>query len=511
MRTSRVGVLAAAALLLSACTSTITGTPTAGQTEQLGPKGPVPAGLERYYGQALTWRDCRSLSHDDESKSAFGTRGVECALLSVPLDYAKPDGRTITVGVLRQRATGEKVGSLLLNPGGPGASGMSAAVFIAGKAKKSALVEKFDIIGFDPRGVGVSEPRIECLTDAEMDAKRVQPEPDTVAEVEAENKAYADGCAKLSGGAEVLANVGTREVIRDMDVLRSALGDEKLSYLGYSYGTRIGTAYAETFPGNVRAMILDGAVDPNEDPAQQTIGQVKGFEQALDAYFAQCSRCKVTSKSQLEALLKPLEDKPLAVGNRKLSLSDASTGIAAALYNDEYWVILTKALDELSAGKGDTFLLLADAYIGRDSKGGYSNLMAALNAIRCVDEPRITDRVTLESTSRQITEATKGTFMADTDPPLPALDTCAFWPVPNTSQPHQPKVDGIPTLLVISTTGDPATPYTAGVNLAKDLNARLITYKATQHTAFLDGSSCVDDAGIDYLVTLKPPAQDLTC
>ncbi|WP_285611102.1 alpha/beta hydrolase [Actinokineospora globicatena] len=511
MRTSRVIVLAAAALVVSGCTTTITGTPIVGVTEQLGPKGPVPAGLDRYYGQALVWRDCRAMAHDDESKGAFATKGVECALLSVPLDYTKPDGRAITIGVLRQRASGEKVGSLMINPGGPGASGMSAAVYIAGKAKKTALVQRFDIIGFDPRGVGVSEPRIECLDDAEMDAERVAPSLDTVPEVEADNKEFAEKCAQRSGGAEVLANVGTRDVVRDMDVLRSALGEEKLDYLGYSYGTRIGTAYAEAFPANVRSMILDGAVDPNQDPVQQVIGQVKGFEQALDAYFAQCAKCEVKTKARLEELLKPLEDAPLKVDDRALSLSDATTGIAAALYNDEYWPILTQALKELTQGKGDTLMLLADAYLGRDDEGEYTNLMAALTAIRCVDEPRITDRAQLESTSREIVEATKGTFMADTEPQLPALDTCAFWPVPNTSEPHQPKVAGIPTLVVISTTGDPATPYAAGVNLAKSLNARLITYKATQHTAFLDGSSCVDNAGVDYLVELKLPTQDLTC
>ncbi|WP_245782704.1 alpha/beta hydrolase [Actinokineospora terrae] len=511
MRTSRVIVLAAAALVVSGCTTTITGTPTAGVSEQLGPKGPVPAGLERFYGQPLTWRDCRSMIHDDESKSAFTAKGAECSLLSVPLDYAKPDGRTIAVGVLRLRASGEKVGSLIINPGGPGGSGMSAASYIAGKAKKTALVRRFDIVGFDPRGVGASEPRIECLDDAEMDAERVAPSLDTVPEVEAENKQFADKCVQRSGGAEVLANVGTRDVVRDMDVLRSALGEEKLDYLGYSYGTRIGTAYAEAFPGNIRSMVLDGAVDPTEDPVRQGINQVKGFEQALDAYFGQCGRCKVTGKPQLESLIRPLEDKPLRVGDRSLSLSDASTGIAAALYNDEYWPVLTQALEELAEGKGDTLLLLADAYLGRDDKGEYTNLMAALTAIRCVDEPRITDRGQLAATAQQIAEGTKGTFMADTDPPLPALDTCAFWPVPNTSEPHQPKVAGIPTLLVISTTGDPATPYEAGVNLAKDLNGRLITYRATQHTAFLEGSSCVDNAGVDYLVELKLPAKDLIC
>ncbi|WP_285509747.1 alpha/beta hydrolase [Actinokineospora sp. NBRC 105648] len=509
MRTHRLLPLISA-FALAACTVTVPGSPVAGDVEQRGPRGPVPAGLERFYGQALTWSGCGGFAHDDESRDAFAKRDVRCALLTVPLDYANPAGRTATIGVLRKPATSDRVGALVLNPGGPGASGMSAAVGIADREPKIAA--HFDVVGFDPRGIGVSKPRIQCVTGPEMDADRAEPDEDTVAEEEAENKDFATKCAQRSG-VDLLANVGTRDVARDMDVLRSALGEEKLTYLGYSYGTLIGTVYAEAFPGNVRAMVLDGAVDPDEDPVAQAIEQVKGFDKALSDYFAGCStrRCTVKSKDQLKKLLVDLEKRPIPVGKRKLSYSDASTGIDAALYSDEYWEFLDKALAELAGGKGESLMLLADLYTGRDDSGEYSGIMDALVAVRCVDEPRITDRAELERRTREVVQATRGVFMADVHPPLPALDTCAFWPTPNTSVPHQPKVAGVPPLLVVSTTGDPATPYQAGVNLAKSLGARLLTYQATQHTAFLDGVSCVDSVGLAYLEKLELPPADVTC
>ncbi|WP_051386157.1 alpha/beta hydrolase [Actinokineospora inagensis] len=514
MRTPRVAVLAAIALsvtLLAACTTVVAGTPTTGTVEQRGPKGPVPAGLDRYYGQALTWRDCRPMAYDDDSREAFGSRGVQCALLTVPLDYAAPTGRTITVGVLRKPAAGHRTGALLINPGGPGASGMTAAVMIAGRAKGTPLLDSLDLIGFDPRGIGLSQPHIHCLDDREMDAERARPAARTVAEEEARNKEFADHCAQRSGGAEALGNIGTRDVVRDMDVLRSVLGEEKLTYLGYSYGTRIGTAYAEAFPRNVRAMVLDGAVDPMADPVHESINQSTGFDQAIDAYFKQCAKCAVKSKDELRRLLKPLGTTPLPASDRSLSLDDALTGIAAALYDDQSWPILTQALTELAKGQGKTLMSLADSYYGRDSSGHYTNLMDALVAVRCVDDPRVTDRAEIAAAVKTQTEATRGSFMADADPPLPALDTCAFWQAPNTSRPHKPQVAGVPKLLVISTTGDPATPYQSGVNLAKDLDARLLTFHGTKHTAFLGGSGCVDDIGIAYLLNLDLPAADATC
>lgn len=499
---------------LSSCSAQVSGNPVAGDSETLGPKGPVPAGLDRFYGQTLTWRDCRPLAHDDESNRFFNDKGVKCALLSVPLDYAKPDARSINIGLLRKQATGTKVGSLVINPGGPGVSGMTAAASIAGKIEDTELAQKFDLVGFDPRGIGVSEPRIRCLTDPEMDEDRVEPDNATVAEEETENKDFAAKCAERSGGADVLANVGTRDVARDMDVLRSVLGDEKLNYVGYSYGTRIGAAYAEAFPGNVRALVLDGAVDPLEDPVSQAIGQVTGFDKALDAYLAWCApkkSCDVKDETRLRELLEGLKKQPLAVGDRELSASDATTGVAAALYSDETWSLLSSALSGLNKGDGSQLLMFADLYLGRNQDGTYTGTMAALVAVRCVDEPRLTDRARVEDATRRIIEATKDSFMTATDPPLPALDSCAFWPVPNTSEPHQPKVDGLPPTLVISTTGDPATPYTAGVNLAKALGGRLLTYEATQHTVFMQGDKCVDDAGTRYLVDLTLPADGLRC
>ncbi|PPK63396.1 alpha/beta hydrolase [Actinokineospora auranticolor] len=506
-----------AAVTLSSCTVVVDGAPSAGQLEQRGPKGPVPAGLERFYGQPLNWTDCPPLAYDEDSRAAYAVTGILCTRLTVPLDYAKPDGRAITIGVLRRAATGpDRVGALVMNPGGPGVSGMNTAATLGFVVKDRELGKRFDFIGFDPRGVGLSEPRVRCRNAAETDAERSAPERKEVAQVEASNKDFVARCTERSGGTEVLANIGTRDVVRDMDVLRSALGEEKLTYVGYSYGTRIGTAYAEAFPGNVRAMVLDGAVDPLADPVDASIRQARGFDDAFKTFLGWCAareKCQVKTEPELAKLLRPLRDAPLAVGDRKLSYSDAGIAMASALYSQLSWTRLERAINELAKGDGGTLLEMADEYLGRSEQGEYRDTMAALTAVRCVDDPRTTDRAKVEENARKVAEASKDMFMADpSEPTIPTLDTCAFWPVPNTSEPHQPKVDGLPEVVVVSTTGDPATPYESGVTLAKALKARLITYVGDQHTVFLGGgNSCVDDAGSTYLIDLRAPLADIEC
>ncbi|QFZ16870.1 alpha/beta hydrolase [Saccharothrix syringae] len=507
--------------VLASCTTVVTGSPKAGTTlEQRGPAGAVPAGLERFYGQRLGWEDCDAYATTGSSAAALrNKRNLECARLEVPLDYSRPDGKTIRLGLLRQPATGDRIGSLLMNPGGPGGSGMTAAASLAPGVRSSPLGERFDLVGFDPRGVGASEPRVQCLTDAERDAERLDVDVDTspagVAETEAENKRYAEKCAEYSG-RDLLANVGTRDVVRDLDVMRSALGDEKLTYLGYSYGTYIGAEYAEAFPGNVRALVLDGAVDPKQDQVESLIAQGAGFQKSFDAFAAWCARrqdCALgtdpaKANQAFRDLTLPLVQRPVAVGDRQLSYNDAITGAIQAMYSQELWAPLNSGLAELKEGRGDVLMLLADNYFDRDKDGRYGSVTDAFTAIKCVDEQPVTDRAVLDDVARRYKAAAP--FLDDGNPAVGVLDPCAFWPVPPTAQDGAPG-PGLPPVLVISTTGDPATPYEAGVSLARELGGGLLTFEGNQHTVYLQGDECVDTAGNAYLVDLELPPAGTRC
>ncbi len=486
-----------------------------------GPAGRVPPGLERFYGQQLTWGGCQEFATTDRAQGSFADPALQCTRVEVPLDYANPQGRTARLGLLRRRADNqqERLGSLLVNPGGPGASGMSAVASLAGVVDGTDLGRRFDLVGFDPRGIGASEPRIVCRNTQEQDAERLDLDLDTsppgIDQTESENQAYAALCAERSG-KDVLANAGTRDVARDMDVLRSVLGDEKLNYLGYSYGTRIGTAYAEQFPGNVRAMVLDGALDPDEVLVESLVNQGAGFQQSFDAFVGWCltqPQCwlgntpKDQASRRFQELLRPLTTAALPVGNRKLSYNDATIGTIQALYSDQFWPVLNRGLTQLVAGEGSTLLTLADIYYQRDQQG-YSGSQDAFKAVRCLDDPPVTDPAVILEADRRYREVAP--FLDDGNPPSAARDACAFWPVPPTFEPGKPEVDGLPTVLVISTTGDPATPYQAGVELAKQLNGRLLSFEGQQHTVALQGVKCVDETVSDYLVRLTLPERK-TC
>ncbi|WP_084477429.1 alpha/beta hydrolase [Actinokineospora enzanensis] len=520
VRKSTASALAILLVLAGGCSSD---EPTLPLVERKGPAGAVPPGLDRFYGQSLTWENCDPYAKTDDDRAPLRTKGVQCAQLTVPLDYAQPGGDTIRIGILRKPATDadDRIGSLIVNPGGPGAAGLATAARLSAEG---TLNRRFDFVGFDPRGVGSSEPTIHCLTDAERDADRADDDeldasPAGVAKVEGEEKDYAAKCAQRTDkGAAMLANVGTRDVARDIDVLRSALGDQKLTYLGYSYGTRIGSVYADAFPGSVRAMVLDGAVDPEQDPVAELVSQAQGFQDAFDDFVAWCGqrqdcalgRDATRAQTKYQELVRQLITRPVDVGDgRKLSFSDASTGVTQALYSEQLWELLNTGLNELRQNRATTLMRLADAYLERDKKGRYSTTQDAFTAVRCVDDARVTDRAVILEAQRRYKAAAP--FLDDGNPPTDSLDACAFWPVPVTAAERQPQVSGLPPILVVSTTGDPATPYEAGVSLAKALGGRVLTYEATQHTAFLQGDKCVDDAGTTYLVDLALPAPETRC
>ncbi|RRO19189.1 alpha/beta hydrolase [Saccharopolyspora rhizosphaerae] len=521
----RLRVLTAMALLaLAAGSCTFPSNPTLQpHTERQGPVGPVPASLDRFYGQELAWGPCSNFATSSSDRTAFQDPELECARLEVPMDYAHPEGKTIRIGVLRKPATDprSRIGALMMNPGGPGASGMSAAASLSTSVADTEIGERFDLVGFDPRGVAASEPAVRCLTDPERDAERLDSDADTspsgVAESEQEEREYATKCAERTG-VDVLANIGTRDVVRDLDVLRSALGEPKLNYLGYSYGTRIGSEYAETFPGNVRAMVLDGAIDPGQTTVDALVAQGAGFQRAFNDFAAWCAaraKCALgndPSKAvqRFQDLTRPLVDDPVQAGyGRELSYADATMAAIQGLYAPTLWESLDSGLAELQQGRGQTLLSLADSYFGRDAAGRYTNTTDAFDAIHCVDDKRVLNPEEVRAADRRYREAAP--FLDDGNPPSSARDMCAFWPVPVTGDPTQPQVGQLPPVLVISTTADPATPYEAGVQLAQALHGRLLTYEGTQHTVFLQGVSCVDEAGTNYLVDLQLPPEGARC
>lgn len=494
-------------LVATACTVSKDGTPE--------PMPAAPSGLEKFYAQTPNWGPCTGFG-------ASGTRfapSAECTRIDVPVDYEKPDGPTAQIALSRMKATGSRIGSLLLNPGGPGVAGLQMATVGSG----TPLEQRFDRVGFDPRGIGASLPSITCLTPQEMDAERGERpfdnDPAGIAAAEADNRQYADRCFERTG-SEFLAHVGTREVVQDMDVIRAVLGDPGISYIGYSYGTMLGSAYAEKFPDRVRALVLDAAIDPEQDPNAESLRQAAGFQQAFAAYSAACvqqGECPLgndptQTTARFRELVNPLWDKPVpTVDPRGLGYNDATTGVMHALYSDDMWSTLSLGLAELRDGRGDTLLSLADMYEGRAEDGTYSNSQDAFRAIRCVDSPRITDR---ELIGKQDTEYRRVAPFVDDGRGTGAapLDMCATWPVPNTSDTHRISVNGLPKTVVVSTTEDPATPYQAGVDLAAQLNAALITYRGTRHTVSLvAGVDCVDRAVVRYLINLTEPEQGLTC
>lgn len=491
--------------------------------QRSGPVGPVPDGLKRFYAQELAWDACDPYATTSLDEQAFQNEDIECARVEVPVDYTRPQGETLSFGLLRKPAEdpSRRIGSLLVNPGGPGASGMSSAAGLATSVQGNELGQRFDLVGFDPRGVGSSEPKIECLSGAQRDAERLDADADAspqgVQRNEQENRDYAAECARRSG-EDLLANVGTREVVKDMDVIRSALGDRKLTYLGYSYGTRIGSEYGEQFPGNVRAMVLDGAMDPGQSAIDAMVSQGEGFQRAFEDFASWCAeqqQCALGDDPDdavraYQELTRPLVEQPVEAGNgRKLSFSDATTATIQALYGPQLWPQLNTGLAELQRGNGRILLGLADVYFGREPDGEYSNVTDAFDAVHCVDDQRVMARSKMREVDQRYRDAAP--FLDNGYEANPAREACAFWPVPVTGDPDLPNVRGLPPTLVISSTGDPATPYRAGVELASALGGGLLTFEGTQHTVFLQGNKCIDNAGIQYLVNLQLPEDGARC
>jgi pimeloyl-ACP methyl ester carboxylesterase len=447
---------------------------------------------------------------------------ARCATVAVPVDYSKPDGAAAQLAVIKIPATGKRIGALMINPGGPGQSAVDVVASMASSFGDNEITQHFDLVGFDPRGVGHSTPEVRCRTDAEFDAFRREPlvdySPAGVAHIEGLYRDYAQECLNKVG-AQFLANVGTVNVARDMDVVRQALGESQVNYLGFSYGTQLGTAYAQAFPQNIRAMVLDGAVDPKIDAVEKSVRQMAGFQRAFDDFAGECAGAADCPLGQTSAkasdvyhsLVDPLATHPgQTLDPRGLSYQDAITGTVNSLYTPRYWEFLFNGLKALAHGsEAEELLLLADDYQGRDKDGHYTNLQDAFTAVRCVDYVTPTDSASWVEADRRIRQVAPfisyGQFTG-----FAPRDVCAFWPVPPTTTPYAATSPGPNKVVVVSTTHDPATPYQAGVDLAHQLGASLITFEGTQHTAVFKGDKCVDGAVVNYLVDLTSPG-DLHC
>ncbi|GAB3654527.1 alpha/beta hydrolase [Nocardioides korecus] len=475
------------------------------------PSGPTampatPSALSTFYGQKLRWTSCDN--------------GDRCARLKVPLDYAKPDGTVISLAVVSVPAQrrSERVGQLVVNPGGPGGSGVEYAE--AGEAAFGPQLSRyFDIVGFDPRGVGGSTP-LRCATTAETDRFLASdPDPDNQAEVDTLTRLtrdYGEGCLKRSG--DLTRHMSTVEVAKDMDILRAALGEPKLDYLGASYGTLIGTTYADLFPTHVRRMVLDGAIDPSLSNVAFSLGQAKGFQTAFEAYLRDCvSRpgCPLGStvasaQTRLGELVKQLDATPLPTSSgRPLTEGLATYGMFQPLYLKQLWPLLTAALRQaLDQRRGDLLLQLSDQYTSRGPSGYTDNAIAALYAVNCLDHSDATpmSQVPAQFAAFEKVSPVFGRGFAY------SLSTCAAWPVDSGQTTHAMKAAGAPPIVVVGTTRDPATPYPWAVALSKQLQSGvLVSRDGDGHTGFQQGNTCVDDAVEGYLVRGKVPRNGLSC
>lgn len=502
LRLSATG-LAAAGLLVSGCTS---GDSSSGGTS---PESGAPAALKKYYGQKLDWRGC-------------GVPDFQCATMKAPLDYDKPDGTEIKLAVARKKATGpgKRLGSLQVNPGGPGGSAVDYLQGYAGIGYPAPVRARYDMVAVDPRGVSRSAP-VECLTGKEMDAyTQVDQTPDDTAErnlLAASYKKLAQGCAKRS--AEILPHVSTIEAARDMDILRAVLGDKKLSYVGASYGTFLGATYAELFPKRVGRLVLDGAMDPSLPAEEMNRDQTAGFETAFSAFAADCVKqpdCPLGTESaadaaqRMKSFFTRLDTRPIPTGEpRRLGESLATTGVINAMYDESGWPGLRDSLTSAMDGDGSGLLALADSYYEREGDGSFSNLMYANAAVNCLDlPPAFTAPADVDKAIPSFQQASPvfGTALAW------AGLNCAYWPTEPTGTPHRIAAKGAPPILVVGTTRDPATPYKWAQSLAGQLSSGvLLTYDGDGHTAYGRGSDCVDTAINTYLIEGTPPKNGKKC
>ncbi len=472
----------------------------------------------QYVPSPLVWKRCPDAP------------GMQCARLVVPMDTVRPGRETVSLALLRAPATKSKqrLGVLLVNPGGPGGSGWDFASRIADSQVVGKIRERYDIVGWDPRGVGRSTP-VRCLGNAAYERfYRADPTPDNAvetAELVAVSKLFVAGCVERNGS--ILRHVATTDTVQDMEWIRQSLGVERVSLLGFSYGTYLGAIYADRFPTRVDRFVLDGVLDPSVSGFDRVRLQAIGFERALTNFLQTCGRekCSFVSKGETPAvafdrLMARIETTPLTVRTstgrgrskkattRLVGPGESQTGVLAALYNVQSgWPRLRMALNSAANGDGRPLLALFDLYADRSSSGTFGNVTDANAAVNCTDLPADRTFAAYETLANEMARTSPhfGVFAA-----YSSL-LCAYWPTQGPA-PLKVHATGAPPILVIGTTRDPATPYSWAVSLQKQLsNARLLTYDADGHTALLTGNTCVRRTVEAYLLRGALPAVGTIC
>ncbi|HEY8474790.1 MAG TPA: alpha/beta hydrolase [Natronosporangium sp.] len=517
-------------LLVAGCTG--------GATD--GPPPDEPTGATSAWSAMATWEPCPDLPRESlEQAMPAGVlpgilldlvtglaisvltagRTYECATVPVPQDWSNPDsGETFDIALVRVRGDDaeNRIGSLVVNPGGPGASGVDAAVYLSLPELVGGLpdevLEHFDIVGFDPRGVGRSSP-VDCFSDADLD-EMFGAEPDPVtdqefAEAVAASQRRTSACGNQYG--DTLRYFSTRQTAHDLNLIRSVVGDEQLTYLGYSYGTLLGAVYAHLYPQNVRAMVLDGAVDPQ--PTGEGGGQAAGFERAFGNFADWCDssplECPLgpdTRATVTEAIEQARVSPVPGDDGRAATAGWVFLAVISTLYVQELWPQLGDAIADLQQGDPDGVFTLADIYTGRDGDGSYPNLFDANTAINCADSD---SRPTVAEV-RTEQERLRGEYpMFGAPLAVGALD-CAHWPAEPDPYPVGP-AEGAPPIMVIGTTGDPATPYESTARLADLLGTGVVvTHEGEGHTVYPQ-AGCINEAVHAYLIDLSPPAAGTVC
>jgi len=504
----------------SAIVATVAGAALLAGCSLLAPPAPmttlvdVPAGLEEYYGQQVDWQNCEP-------------QGMQCATVTAPVDWADPSAGDIELAVVRLVTDSDtRVGSLLMNPGGPGGSGVELVQQAAEYVTSDDLRDNFDIVGWDPRGVGQSTG-VACYDDADMDAflYGVPANPAGsdawLAEQVAAEADFSAACAANTG--PLLGTIDVESNARDMDLLRGVLGDAKLNYLGFSYGTSFGAHYAELFPQNVGRLVLDGAIDPSLGSSETFTVQMGGFENAFRAYVTDClagADCPFTGTldealAQASTLFAGVEGRALkADDGRQLTASTLGTALSYPLYDEGSWAALSQMLTELEGGDATMALQFADGYNSRNDDGSYADQsMAVYTAATCLDSTFTGGLDSTKSTLAAIEAAapTIGKYVAYGD--WVHIDiACQNWAYPSVVTPHAITADGADPILVLGTTNDPATPYAWAQAMVGQLDSGvLVTREGEGHTAYAQGNDCIDATVDDYLIDGTVPEADPLC
>jgi pimeloyl-ACP methyl ester carboxylesterase len=513
-----LGVVAATLLAATGCTQAISGHPEAAAPSAATPGGNSSATPSAPRPAPIAFRDCTTalqkaglpIPSDLKGKLAFG-----CGQLAVPLDYSNPSNGQVLVDVVRIHDTDDAhpIGSLLTNPGGPGGSGINFILSFLPKLPLQ-IVQHFDVIGFDPRGVGLSSP-VQCLSDAQKDQMLGEaPDVSTAAgfvQAKQLSTQLSHACASKVGPS--LRYYNTQNTARDMDQIRQALGDARMNYLGFSYGTELGWTYVHLFPKTVRVAVLDGAVDPDTSGIAQETEQAQGFERAFGQFAANCKT--VSPCNQLgdpaqavhEVTAKAAADPIATSTDRKLTEGLAYTGILQAMYSRDLWPRLAEGLISARNGDGSTLLQLADQYNERSASGTYTNILDANTTINCNDQRSQPSDATIRKTAEEWVAKFPvfGRFLTS------GLVGCADWQ-PNRTPVPDPKAATPSKVLVVGNLHDPATPYHGAKDLTNDLgNAELLSWDGQGHTSYLQGSNCVDNYVNNYLVSVKLPPDNTTC